>query len=204
MDLPGFGQMLRRVWKPITASIVIGAYLYFTSRRQNFDIAVTVKGADGKRKKQMKTLPLSVKEVEARLSEHMASNTESLPGGLVWKHTTVFLPSNNPIEDADCYQLIQRDDATGDYLFFGNGRPFGHRHLTLRDCSKTIIIKATALQLTAQFRHVRPSLSMLSLIISSLNQVIMVGNRRTMRKPLSPFRTPPSTLCHHHPSCNTS
>ena len=158
-DLPGFGQMLRRVWKPITASIVIGApaYLYFTSRRQNFDIAVTVKGADGQREKQMKTLPLlSVKEVESRLSEHVASNTESRPGGLVWKHTTAFLPSNDPIEDANCHQLIQRDDATGDYLFFAVMD--GHSGTdTSRLLSKTII-KATALQLAALAIPEKPGL----------------------------------------------
>ena len=39
--------------------------------------------------------------------------------------------------------------------------------------------------------NVGPSLSMLNLIISSLNQAIMVGNGRTMREPPSPFKTPP-------------
>ncbi|KAF9464875.1 phosphatase 2C-like domain-containing protein [Collybia nuda] len=148
--------MLRHAWKPVAATVVIGtpAYLYFRSRpdhHQTFDLPVRIKGAGGKAEMSTRTLPLlPMSTLEARIREHATVNSHSRPGGPVWNYATAALASNDPIEDANCAQVIQRDEsdpsAPGDYLFFavmdGHG---GHNTSQLLS---RVLIKAVALELS--------------------------------------------------------
>jgi len=149
--------MLRRVWKPITATLIIGgpAYYFYRShysKSQTFNLPIKIRGADGKPEMSTRTLPLlPLKEVEARIQENAVSETHNRPNGVFWKHTTAFLASNDPIEDANSNQIIERDasdpSAPGDYLFFtvmdGHG---GYQ--TSRLLSR-VLIKGVALELSA-------------------------------------------------------
>ncbi|KAF8663482.1 hypothetical protein AX16_001050 [Volvariella volvacea WC 439] len=147
--------MLRRVWKPVAAAAVTGGtgYYVYNSRfsQKTFEIPVRVKGADGKTEMATRTIPLlSMKELEARLNQYATAYINPRPGGVVWKHTTAALSSNDPIEDANCHQIIQRDEsdpsAPGDYLFFAVMDGHGGHH-TSQLLSK-VLINAVALELS--------------------------------------------------------
>ena len=62
---------------------------------------------------------LSKEEVEARLGEH-AQVVSTVRQGVRWNQATSFLPSNDPIEDANASKIIQRDpndvSGPGDFL----------------------------------------------------------------------------------------
>ena len=149
--------MLRRVWKPITATLVIGGPAYFLYRSQireaqTFVLPIKTRGADGKLEMSSRTLSLlPLKEVEARIQENAVLETHTRPNRISWKYTTAFLASNDPIEDAHSNQIIERDasdpSAPGDYLFFtvmdGHG---GYQ--TSRLLSR-VLIKGVALELSA-------------------------------------------------------
>lgn len=148
-------SMWRRAWKPAAAFTCVSAgtsYLYYTYKRPLVEIPVSVRGADGKREMTNKSFPLlSMSDVDARLREHVQDHTEARPNGLTWKHTTAFLPSNDPIEDANSHQIIQRDESDpagpGDYLFFAVMDGHGG-YDTSRLLSRTLI-KAVALELSS-------------------------------------------------------
>lgn len=149
--------MFPRVWKPITATLVIGgpAYYFYRSQyseRHTFVVSIKTRGVDGKPNMSTRTISLlPLKEVEARIQENAVSETHNRPNGISWKRTTAFLASNDPIEDAHSNQIIERDvsdpSAPGDYLFFtvmdGHG---GYQ--TSRLLSR-ILIKGVALELSA-------------------------------------------------------
>lgn len=149
--------MFRRVWKPITAALIIGgpAYYFYRSHYsepQTFVLPIKKKGADGKVESSMRTLSLlPLKEVEFRIRENAISETHTRPNGIVWKHTTAFLASNNSIEDTNSNQFIERDasdpSAPGDYVFFAVMDGHGGYH-TSRLLSR-ILIKGVALELSA-------------------------------------------------------
>ena len=110
--------MLRRAWKPVLGTTVLvgtPAYLYYRyySRptSQTFDISVREAGPDGKRQMVTRTIPLLSKdEVDARIRQNATSKSAARPGGIVWKSTTAYFASNNPIEDANGNLLIERDE----------------------------------------------------------------------------------------------
>lgn len=149
--------MIRRVWKPVAAAVIVGtpAYLYYQSkqeRQQTFDFRVRVRGPEGKSEISTQTaslLPMSV--LESRIREYATINTYSRPGGPIWKYTTAALPSNDPIEDAHCSQIIQRDDsdpsAPGDYLFFAVMDGHGGRETS--QLLSRVLIKGVALELNS-------------------------------------------------------
>ncbi|TRM68195.1 phosphatase 2C-like domain-containing protein [Schizophyllum amplum] len=125
--------MLSRAWKPALVAAAVSApsyYLYKSTygRDDSFEIVVKVAGADGRPERQKMVLPLqSMKQINARLHEHETSRTWSRPG-VVWRSTTSFLSSNDPIEDANAAQIVQKDpNSPGDYLFYavmdGHGGP---------------------------------------------------------------------------------
>lgn len=100
----------------------------------------------------VKTLPLlSFNEAEALLRKHASLETEARPSGLLWKHSTAFVPSNDPIEDAHCHQIIQRDPddpaTPGDYLFFAVMD--GHGGFDTSKLLSKTLIKAVALELSS-------------------------------------------------------
>jgi len=92
------------MWKPITATLVIGGptYFFYTSyyrEPQTFILPIKTRGADGKPVMSTQALPLlPLRELEARIQENAVSETHTRPNGLCWKHTTAFLASNDPIE----------------------------------------------------------------------------------------------------------
>ncbi|KIL70258.1 hypothetical protein M378DRAFT_7155 [Amanita muscaria Koide BX008] len=128
------------------------AYLYYRYRyTQTFTIPVKEKGLDGKPATVNKHLSLmSLKDVDQRIRENETSVTQVRPNGLIWKHTTAFLASNDPIEDANSCQIIQRDDtdpsAPGDYLFFTVMDGHGGYHTS--QLLSHVLINAVALELS--------------------------------------------------------
>ncbi|KAL1740104.1 phosphatase 2C-like domain-containing protein [Schizophyllum fasciatum] len=116
--------MLSRAWKPALAAAAVGvpsyyAYKHTYGRNDTFEIVVKVTGADGRPERQKMVLPLqSMAQINARLHEHESSQTWARPG-VVWRSTTAFLPSNDPIEDANAAQIVQKNGGTvGDYIFY--------------------------------------------------------------------------------------
>ena len=148
--------MLRKPWIRIVAAVGVGApaYLYYRSwqdqKQQTFTLFVREKGKDGLERVQ-KTFPfLSLQDVEQRIREHGSFETHTRPNGLTWNHTTAFLASNDPIEDANSNQIIQRDDsdpsAPGDYLFFTVMD--GHSGHATSQLLSRVLINAVALELS--------------------------------------------------------
>ena len=150
-------SMFRRVWKPFTATLVIGGpayYLYRSHYREphTFVLPIKTRGADGKLEMSTRTISLlPLKEVEARIQENSVSEIHNRPNGISWKCTTALLASNDPIEDAHSYQIIERDasdpSAPGDFFFFTVMDGHGGYH-TSRLLSR-ILIKGVALELSA-------------------------------------------------------
>lgn len=149
--------MLRRLVKPVVGTaVLVGApgYLYFkyTSKpkpRETFDLSVRVRGPDGKASMSTRSIPLLTKEeAEAKLHEH-ARLTSTERRGVVWKQATAFLPANDPIEDANASQMVERDPSEqsppGDLLFFAVMDGHGGYH-TSRLLSR-VLIPAVALEL---------------------------------------------------------
>jgi pyruvate dehydrogenase phosphatase len=98
----------------VFGAVVVGtpAYMYYRSIRerhhqQTFSLMVREKGLDGKMERVEKTFPLiSLKDAEKRIRENTSYEAHTRPSGLTWKHTTAFLASNDPIEDANSNQII--------------------------------------------------------------------------------------------------
>ncbi|KZT05666.1 protein serine/threonine phosphatase 2C [Laetiporus sulphureus 93-53] len=150
--------MLRRAWKPVLGTaLLVGApsYLYYRHyyhkpATETFDLAMRVRGPDGRPTSVTRRLPLLSKaQADARLVEHATLKTVTRPGGVVWKQATAILASNDPIEDANASAFIHRDVADkaypGDLLFFavmdGHGGPETSRLLS------QVLIPAVALEL---------------------------------------------------------
>lgn len=121
--------MLRRVWKPIAATTVLlgtPGYAYYALKQQpaqTFDIAVKVRGADGKPLMTSRTIPLLPKStIDAQINEHATRREAHRPDGIIWKHSTATFAANSPIEDANANDILERDQndpsAPGDLLFF--------------------------------------------------------------------------------------
>ncbi|EIN10523.1 protein serine/threonine phosphatase 2C [Punctularia strigosozonata HHB-11173 SS5] len=150
--------MLRRAWKPVAgATVLIGTptYLYYayskTSSRQTFDIPVRMRGSDGKPFVRTQPVPLlTSQEVDARLNANATSTVRRRPSGIVWKWSTAFVPSNDPIEDANAAVLVQRDElapqhqSAEDVLFFAVMD--GHGGYDTSRLLSRILIPAVALE----------------------------------------------------------
>ncbi|KAL4249654.1 PPM-type phosphatase-like domain superfamily protein [Abortiporus biennis] len=151
--------MLKRAWKPILGTaVVVGTptyiyYRYYSTKRQGreiFDIPVRVRGSDGKPTTISHSVNMISKEqLEARLKEHMEAVITPRPNGITWKHTTAYLASNDPIEDANANKIIERDPSehspAGDLVFYavmdGHGGPNTSRLLS------KVLLPAVALEL---------------------------------------------------------
>lgn len=147
--------MLRRVWKPVTATALVGTPAYFAYNYFNqpptFDLPVRVKGANGRSEvttKKITLLPL--KDLEARVHKNAVTETKTRPDGILWKYTTANLASNDPIEDAHANQVVERDaedpSAPGDYLFFAVMD--GHGGTETSKLLSRVLIKGVALELS--------------------------------------------------------
>ncbi|THV08299.1 protein serine/threonine phosphatase 2C [Dendrothele bispora CBS 962.96] len=144
-----------RIWKPVAGALVIGGPAYYTYSvysRPTFELPIKVAGPDGKTQMSTKTLPLlPMQTVNERLHQNATSETVSRPYGITWKHTTASLSSNDPLEDANSHQIIERDDAfsansPGDFLFFNVFD--GHRGPETSRLLSRILINAVALELS--------------------------------------------------------
>lgn len=147
---------LHRAWRPLAAVVAVGgpAYLYYQYRtkQETFEITVKARGADGKPEMQTRTFPLlPLKVLEARLQQNANANTHHRPDGLVWKHTTASLASNDPIEDANASAIVTRDEgdpaAPGDFLFFAVMD--GHGGYDTSQLLSKVLIKAVAAKIFA-------------------------------------------------------
>ncbi|KAG6817862.1 hypothetical protein H0H87_001694 [Tephrocybe sp. NHM501043] len=148
--------MIRNAWKPVAAAVTVGgpAYVYWRSKsdhHETFNLPVKVKGADGRPEMSTRAIPLlPMSSLESRIREHATQNTHTSSGGPIWNYATAFLPSNDPIEDANAQQVVQRDasdpSAPGDYLFFTVMDGHGGRDTS--QLLSRVLINAVALELS--------------------------------------------------------
>jgi pyruvate dehydrogenase phosphatase len=122
--------MLRRAWKPIIGATVLAAppaYIYYrytvSDKGSTFSINVKEKRPDGKATMVKHSFPLlSSAVVDQRINEFATFTSQPPSEGLVWKHTTAQLSSNDPIEDAHARAVITTDTTSSDparsLLFF--------------------------------------------------------------------------------------
>ena len=111
--------MHTRAWKPILGAVAImvpPAYLYTTyNRNHTFTINVKEKGPDGKPYVVKRSFPLISKPtVDNRINEFAVSTAQPPSQGLVWKHSTAYLASNDPIEDAHAQATISTEATSSD------------------------------------------------------------------------------------------
>ncbi|KDQ64360.1 hypothetical protein JAAARDRAFT_144975 [Jaapia argillacea MUCL 33604] len=151
--------MLRNAWRPIAATTgVVGAssYLWYSfatkAKPETFDLAIKVRGVDGKSATVNRTFPLLSKDqIDARINEHCVSTQTRRPGGIIWKQATATFAANDPIEDANASAIIQRDptDVTpeGDLLFFAVMD--GHGGFDTSRLLSKVLIPAITLELKA-------------------------------------------------------
>ncbi|KAI0920920.1 hypothetical protein AcW1_004943 [Taiwanofungus camphoratus] len=149
--------MLKRAWRPIVGTAVLvgtPTYLYyrysFKSQPETFDLPVRLRDSNGKRTMSTRSIPLLSKEqVDARLNEHAVFTSTTRPNGIIWKQSTAYLSSNDPIEDANSSAIVERDPSDpaspGDLLFFAVMDGHGGFH-TSRLLSK-VLIPAVAFEL---------------------------------------------------------
>ena len=165
--------MLRQLWKPLSATVIVGgpAYIIYKTyyQSQTFDVPVRVKNLQGKVEMTTKRFPLlPLKELEARLHEHAVSETTTRPNGIMWKYTTSNLASNDPIEDAHANQIVERDpddpSAPGDYLFFAVMD--GHSGAETSKLLSRILIKGVAMELGNLVAKSVPSSSLMNALKS--------------------------------------
>ncbi|KAF8622111.1 hypothetical protein AX15_007246 [Amanita polypyramis BW_CC] len=155
--------MLRKAWKPVLAAVAVGTptYMYYKSWRehQTFSLHVKERGPNGKTETVMKTIPLiSLKDADERIRENGSFEAHTRPSDLTWKHTTAYVASNDPIEDANSNQIIQRDDsdplAPGDYIFFAVMD--GHAGYQTSQLLSRVLINAVALELSQLIKKPEP------------------------------------------------
>jgi pyruvate dehydrogenase phosphatase len=149
--------MFRRAWKPIlgaAAIMVPPAYLYY-SRNPTFSINVKEKGPDGKVNVVKRSFPLLSKStVDQRINEFAVSTSQAPSQGLVWKHTTAHLSSNDPIEDAHAQATISTEATSSDparnLLFYSVMD--GHSGFHTSRLLSHVLIPAVVLELSS-FAH---------------------------------------------------
>lgn len=182
--------MLRRAWKPVAATVVIGtpAYYYYKARYsapQTFEIPVKVKGPTGKSEMAARAFPLStMQELDARIQENATSETNARPDGLTWKYTTANLASNSPIEDAHSSHIVGRDEtdpsAPGDYLFFAVMD--GHGGYETSRLLSRVLIQGVALELSKLIAD--PQASAQSGLLDRLRSILYLAPSKTVKAPL--------------------
>jgi pyruvate dehydrogenase phosphatase len=114
--------MLRRAWKPILGAAVVvapSAYIYHnytkSRRKSTFTIDVEETGSDGKTFMVKHSFSLLSKlAVDQRINQSATFTSQPPSDGLVWKHTTAQLSSNDPIEDAHAQAAITTEATSSD------------------------------------------------------------------------------------------
>ena len=149
--------MHRRAWKPIFGAVAImvpPAYLYY--RYNTFTINVKEKGPDGKPYVVKRSFPLLSKPtVDDRINEFAVSTAQLPSQGLVWKHSTAYLASNDPIEDAHAQAIISTEATSSDparsLLFYAVMD--GHAGLHTSRLLSHVLIPAVVLELSSSTRN---------------------------------------------------
>lgn len=198
-------NMLRRAWKPVAATVAIGVPSYYAYRQYSahptFELPIRTRGADGKVEMSKHTVSiLPLKTLEERINKNAVSKSHTSPGGTTWTYTTASLPSNDPIEDANATQVVQRDEtdpsAPGDYLFFAVMD--GHSGTDTSHLLSKILIKAVALELFSLVSNPSPETKTTSGILSSAKYLIW-GAKPPSPLPLSnqvPLDADPNRVSH--------
>lgn len=149
--------MLRRVWKPTLGATVLltpPAYIYYrytvSNKNPTFSINVREKNPDGKATMVKRSFSLLSKAVvDQRINELATSTSQPPSNGLIWKHTTAQLSSNDPIEDAHSRAVITTDATSSDparnLLFYAVMD--GHAGFQTSQLLKQVLIPAVALEL---------------------------------------------------------
>jgi pyruvate dehydrogenase phosphatase len=169
--------MHRRAWKPILGAVAImapPAYLYYTyNKNTTFSINVKEKGPDGKPYAVKRSFPLLSKStVDNRINEFAVSTTQSSNQGLVWKRSTAYLASNDPIEDAHAQATISTEATSSDparsLLFYAVMD--GHAGFDTSRLLSHVLIPAVVLELSSSAHdggaHPKSSSSMLDVFRS--------------------------------------
>lgn len=168
--------MLRRAWKPaalIAFGVATPAYLYnrYSSRSkpQTFDVSIKETGPDGKALMVTKTFPLqSMSDIDQRINQHASLETKPAAQGLVWKHTTAHLSSNDPIEDANSHSVIAKEHTSlspaGQLLFFAVMDGHGGWHTS--QLLSNVLIPAVALELSTLIANGKAPISKSSMLDS--------------------------------------
>ncbi|KAI0321384.1 protein serine/threonine phosphatase 2C [Amylostereum chailletii] len=162
-------EMLRRAWRPLTAATVAlaapSAYLYYGHRLPRFTAQETAQitdwevGPNNEPQEATRTIVLLPKDiVDQRLTENATIDSNHSSDGLVWKFSTAYIASNNPIEDTHAHAIVTRASTAfstpGELMFFtimdGHAGPYTSQLLS------KILIPAVCLKL-ANLVHERPS-----------------------------------------------
>ena len=172
-------RMRTRAWKPILGAVAIIApptYLYLTyNRKPTFTINVKEKGPDGKPYVVKRSFPLLSKPaVDKQINEFAASTTQVSSQGLVWKHSTAHLASNDPIEDAHAQATISTEatslDPARSLLFYAVMD--GHAGFHTSRLLSHVLIPAIVLELSSSAHdigtHLKSSSSSILDIFRSL------------------------------------
>jgi pyruvate dehydrogenase phosphatase len=167
--------MLRRAWKPIlgTAAVVVvpTSYIYLrytaTKRDTTFSIDVKEKGPDGKTRMVKRSFPLLPKpDVGQRINEFAVSASLPPSQGLVWKHATAHLSSNDPIEDAHAQAIVTTQATSSDparsLLFYSVMD--GHAGFHTSRLLSHVLIPAVVLELSSFVRDGGVSAKMSSIL----------------------------------------
>ncbi|KAF9481840.1 protein serine/threonine phosphatase 2C [Pholiota conissans] len=182
--------MLRRAWKPVAVTVVIGApaYYYYKTRYnapQTFDFPIRIKGPSGKSEMVTRSFPLlPMKELDARIQENATSESHVRPDGTSWKYTTANLASNSPIEDAHSNQIVGRDvsdpSAPGDYLFFSVMD--GHGGYETSRLLSRVLIQGVALELSKLIED--PKALAQSGLLNRLRSILWLAPSKAVKAPL--------------------
>jgi len=167
--------MFRRAWKPIlgaTAVVVPTSYLYlrYTASDRSgatFSVDVREKGPDGKARMAKRSFPLIPKPaVEHRINEFATSTSLAPSQGVVWKHSTAHLSSNDPIEDAHAEAVITTRTTSSDparsLLFYSIMD--GHAGFHTSRLLSRVLIPAVVLELSSFTREGGVSSKMSSIL----------------------------------------
>jgi len=109
--------MFRRAWKPIAAVAIAGPPIYWLYHRsatsaalETFDVTIRETGPDGKSRRVVRSFPMLPKDsIDARIREHATVDNwqpQSSGHGRMWKVSTAYLASNDPIEDRNAHAAI--------------------------------------------------------------------------------------------------
>jgi pyruvate dehydrogenase phosphatase len=167
--------MFRRAWKPVLGATAIIAppayyYLYFSpnrNRNDTFSINVKEKGPDGKTHKVKRSFPLLSKlAADQRITESavpsaLGSTSQTSSDGLVWKHTTARLSSNDPVEDMYAHATISTEATSSDparsLLFYSVMD--GHSGFHTSRLLSHVLIPAVVLELSSSAAGASPKTS---------------------------------------------